>query len=105
MQIELIAPATDESAPLPRMGLGILAALTPREDEVIYTDDVVRPFDIRRDVKAVDLVGISADSKTAEHRRAVYKRPLKAAAAVGGARIARWRCRRRLRRRRDGAPS
>jgi radical SAM superfamily enzyme YgiQ (UPF0313 family) len=65
MQIELIAPATDESAPLPRMGLGILAALTPREDEVLYTDDVVSPFDIARDVKDVDLVGISVDSKTA----------------------------------------
>jgi radical SAM superfamily enzyme YgiQ (UPF0313 family) len=47
------------------MGLGILAALTPRSDEVIYTDDVVKPFSIERDVKDVDLVGISVDSKTA----------------------------------------
>jgi radical SAM superfamily enzyme YgiQ (UPF0313 family) len=42
-----------------------LAANTPPEDEVIYTDDLVRPFDIARDVKDVDLVGISVDSKTA----------------------------------------
>lgn len=65
MQIELIATASEDSAILPRMGLGILASLTPPEDEVIYTDDVVNPFDIERDVKDVDLVGISVDSKTA----------------------------------------
>src|SRR6185437_13113042 len=33
--------------------------------EVVYTDDVVRPFDLEKDVKDVDLVGISVDSKTA----------------------------------------
>src|ERR1041384_3587446 len=65
MQIELIATASEDSAYLPRMGLGILAALTPPEDEVVYTDDVVKPFDIAKDVKDVDLVGISVDSKTA----------------------------------------
>jgi radical SAM superfamily enzyme YgiQ (UPF0313 family) len=67
VQIELIATASEDSAFLPRLGLGILAALTPETDEVIYTDDLVRPFDLERDVKAVDLVGISVDSKTA-HR-------------------------------------
>jgi radical SAM superfamily enzyme YgiQ (UPF0313 family) len=65
MQIELIATASEDSAYLPRLGLGVLAALTPPEDEVIYTDDLVRPFDVERDVKDVDLVGISVDSKTA----------------------------------------
>src|SRR5688572_4915973 len=65
MQIELIATASEDSAFLPRLGLGTLAALTPPEDEVIYSDDVVKPFDIERDVKDVDLVGISVDSKTA----------------------------------------
>lgn len=65
MQIELIATASEDSAILPRLGLGILAALTPPGDEVIYTDDVVRPFDLAKDVKDVDLVGISVDSKTA----------------------------------------
>ncbi|MGC4086797.1 MAG: radical SAM protein [Polyangiaceae bacterium] len=77
MQIELIAPASEDSAFLPRLGLGILAALTPREDEVIYTDDLVRPFDIERDVKDVDLVGISVDSKTARRSyeiAAAYRR-------------------------------
>lgn len=65
MQIELIATASEDSAYLPRLGLGVLAALTPPEDEILYTDDLVRPFDVERDVKDVDLVGISVDSKTA----------------------------------------
>jgi radical SAM superfamily enzyme YgiQ (UPF0313 family) len=67
VQIELIATASEDSAFLPRLGLGILAALSPPDDEVIYTDDLVKPFDIERDIKDVDLVGISVDSKTA-HR-------------------------------------
>jgi radical SAM superfamily enzyme YgiQ (UPF0313 family) len=67
VQIELIATASEDSAFLPRLGLGILAALTPPEDEIIYTDDLVKPFDVEKDVKDVDLVGISVDSKTA-HR-------------------------------------
>lgn len=77
VQIELIAPASEDSAYLPRLGLGILAALTPAEDDVIYTDDVVRPFDLERDVKDVDLVGISVDSKTARRSydiAAAYRR-------------------------------
>jgi radical SAM superfamily enzyme YgiQ (UPF0313 family) len=65
VQIELIAPTSTASAALPRLGLGLLAALTPRGDQVIYTDEVVRPFDLARDLKDVDLVGISVDSKSA----------------------------------------
>lgn len=65
MQIELIATASEDSAYLPRLGLGLLAALTPPDDEVFYTDDLVQPFDLERDLKPVDLVGISVDSKTA----------------------------------------
>jgi radical SAM superfamily enzyme YgiQ (UPF0313 family) len=65
VQIELLAPATEDSTYLPRLGLGILAALTPASDEVIYTDEVIRRFDLEHDVKDVDLVGITADSKTA----------------------------------------
>jgi radical SAM superfamily enzyme YgiQ (UPF0313 family) len=77
MQIELIATASEDSAYLPRLGLGVLAALTPPEDEVIYTDDVVTPFSIERDVKDVDVVGISVDSKTARRSydiAAAYRR-------------------------------
>jgi len=71
MQVELIAPASAASAPLPRLGLGLLAAMTPATDEVVYTDEVVRPFDLSRDVKDVDLVGISVDSKTAHRSYAI----------------------------------
>jgi len=77
MQIELIAPASEDSTYLPRMGLGILAALTPKSDHVIYSDDLVKPFDIHRDLKDVDLVGISVDSKTARRSydiAAAYRR-------------------------------
>ena len=77
MQIELVAPATEESALLPRLGLGILAALTPPEDEIIYTDEVVSPLDVHAEPKAVDLVGISVDSKTARRSydiAAAYRR-------------------------------
>jgi radical SAM superfamily enzyme YgiQ (UPF0313 family) len=66
MQVELISPASEDSTYLPRYGLGILAAQTPRDIEVIYTDDVIRRIDLDRDVKDVDLVGISVDSKTAK---------------------------------------
>lgn len=65
MQIELIAPAGQDSTPLPRMGLAVLAALTPPEDEILYRDDVLDPMDLDRHVRDVDLVGISVDSKTA----------------------------------------
>jgi hypothetical protein len=55
-----------------RLGLGTLAALTPKTDEVIYTDDLVKPFDLGRDV---DLLGISVDSKTASRRYAIAALP------------------------------
>ena len=77
MQIELVAPATEESALLPRLGLGILAALTPPEDEVVYTDEVVSPIDPSAEPKDVDLVAISVDSKTARRSydiAAAYRR-------------------------------
>jgi radical SAM superfamily enzyme YgiQ (UPF0313 family) len=77
MQIEMIAPVSTASAALPRLGLGILAALTPREDEIIYTDEVIEPFDLERDLKDVGLVAISVDSKTARRSydiAAAYRR-------------------------------
>lgn len=65
MQLELIAPASEDSTFLPRTAMGILASLMPPDDEVIYSDDLVRPFNVHLDLKDVDLVGISIDSKTA----------------------------------------
>lgn len=71
MQIQLIAPASEDSALIPRLGLGLLAALTPAEDEVFYHDDGVNPFDLERDLADVDLVGISVDSKSAHRAYAI----------------------------------
>lgn len=65
MQLELISPATEDSAFLPRIALGILAAQTPADVELVATDEVLAPLDLERDLKAVDLVAISVDSKTA----------------------------------------
>jgi radical SAM superfamily enzyme YgiQ (UPF0313 family) len=65
VQIELIAPASEDSAALPRLAMGILAAKTPPEDEIVYTDEALQPFDLHGDLKEVDLVAISVDSKTA----------------------------------------
>jgi radical SAM superfamily enzyme YgiQ (UPF0313 family) len=56
------------------MGLGVLASLTPPEDEIIYTDDLVKVFDLDKDVKDVDLVGISVDSKTARRSYDIAER-------------------------------
>jgi radical SAM superfamily enzyme YgiQ (UPF0313 family) len=65
VQIQLVAPASEDSAFIPRLGLGVLAALVPPEDEVFHHDDLVEPFDVERHLVDVDLVGISVDSKTA----------------------------------------
>jgi hypothetical protein len=109
MQIELVAPADDESAMLPRLGLGILAALTPPEDEVIYTDEIIAPLDVHAEPKDVDLVAISVDSKTA--RGATTSPPPTAGAAspvvLGGIHPTacprrRWPTRQRRRRRGRG---
>ncbi len=77
MQLELIAPASEDSTYLPRLGLGILAAKTPTRIEVSYTDEVVASLDLHRDLKDVDLVAISVDSKTARRSydiAAAYRR-------------------------------
>jgi radical SAM superfamily enzyme YgiQ (UPF0313 family) len=65
MKIELISPAVDENAPLPNLALPILASLTPPDVEISYTDDLLTPIDPGRDLKEVDLVGITVMSKTA----------------------------------------
>jgi radical SAM superfamily enzyme YgiQ (UPF0313 family) len=76
VQIELIAPVSAASAALPRLGLGLLAGLTP-DEEFVYTDEITGRFDLERDLKDVDLVGISVDSKTARRAydiAAAYRR-------------------------------
>jgi radical SAM superfamily enzyme YgiQ (UPF0313 family) len=68
VKLELIFPAIQESsrrrkkAPLPPMGLAMVAALTPPEVEVSLTDENVTIIDFQ---KETDLVGITALTATA----------------------------------------
>jgi radical SAM superfamily enzyme YgiQ (UPF0313 family) len=65
MRIELISPAVEENAPVPNLALPILAALSPPDVRISFTDDLLTPIDLERDLKEVDLVGITVLTKTA----------------------------------------
>jgi len=65
VKIELIVPAVEENARVPNLALPILAALTPPDVEISCTDDLLTPIDLERDLKEVDLVGITISTKTA----------------------------------------
>lgn len=65
MKIELIVPAVQENARIPNLALPILSALSPQDVEISMTDDLLTPIDLRKDLKEVDLVGITVLSKTA----------------------------------------
>ena len=65
VKIELIVPAVEENARIPNLALPILAGLSPADVEISFTDDLLTPFDLGRDLKDADLVGITVLSKTA----------------------------------------
>jgi radical SAM superfamily enzyme YgiQ (UPF0313 family) len=65
MKVELIVPAVEENARIPNLALPILASLSPTDVEVSFTDDLLTPIDLEKDLKKVDLVGITVLSKTA----------------------------------------
>jgi radical SAM superfamily enzyme YgiQ (UPF0313 family) len=65
MKIELIVPAVEENARVPNLALPILSALTPPDVNISFTDDLLTPIDLERDLKEVDLVGITVLTKTA----------------------------------------
>src|SRR4030043_82844 len=65
MKLELIVPAVEENARIPNLALPILAALSPADVEIYFTDDLLTPIDLEKDLKEVDLVGITVLSKTA----------------------------------------
>ncbi len=65
MKIELIVPAVEENARVPNLALPILAALTPSDVKISFTDDLLTPINLERDLKEVDLVGITVLTKTA----------------------------------------
>lgn len=65
MKIELIVPAVEENARIPNLSLPILAARSPSDVEISFTDDLLTPIDLDQDLKKVDLVGITVLTKTA----------------------------------------
>jgi radical SAM superfamily enzyme YgiQ (UPF0313 family) len=65
VKIELIVPAAEENARVPNLALPLLASLSPPEVKISFTDDLLTPIDLRKNLKAVDLVGITVLSKTA----------------------------------------
>ncbi len=65
VKIELIVPAVEENARIPNLALPILAGLSPADVEISFTDDLLTPIDLEKDVKDADLIGITVLSKTA----------------------------------------
>jgi radical SAM superfamily enzyme YgiQ (UPF0313 family) len=65
VKIELIVPAVEENARVPNLALPILASLSPADAQISFTDDLLTPINAEKDLKEVDLVGITVLSKTA----------------------------------------
>lgn len=65
LRLKLITPAVEDNAPIPNLSLATLAALTPAEVEISFCDDLIHPVALDRDVRGVDLVGITSSTKTA----------------------------------------
>jgi radical SAM superfamily enzyme YgiQ (UPF0313 family) len=65
MKIELIIPAVEENARIPNLAFPILASLSPADVNISATDDLLTPIDLEKDLKEVDLVGITVLTKTA----------------------------------------
>jgi radical SAM superfamily enzyme YgiQ (UPF0313 family) len=65
VKIELISPTVEENAPVPNLSLPILAALTPPDIEISFTDDLLTPIYLENGLKKANLVGITVMTKTA----------------------------------------
>lgn len=65
IRLELIEPSAEDNAPIPTLSLPVLAALTPEDVEVSFTDDLINPIHLNSGPKDADLVGISCSSKNA----------------------------------------
>jgi radical SAM superfamily enzyme YgiQ (UPF0313 family) len=65
VKIELIVPAVEENARIPNLALPLLAALSPPDVTLSFTDDLLTPIHLNKDLKEVDLVGITVMTKTA----------------------------------------
>ena len=65
MKLELISPASEENARVPNLSLPLIASLTPPGVNISFTDDLITPINPEKDLKDVDLVGITVLSTTA----------------------------------------
>jgi radical SAM superfamily enzyme YgiQ (UPF0313 family) len=65
IRLELITPAVEDNAPIPTLSLATVAALTPSDVQISFSDDLINPIDLDGKLKAVDLVGITSVTKTA----------------------------------------
>jgi len=65
VKIELVSPAVEENAPIPNLALPILAALSPPDVHISFTDDLLTPIHLEKGLKETDLVGITVMTKTA----------------------------------------
>ena len=63
--MQLISPAVEDNAPIPNLSLATVAALTPPDAQISFSDDLIHPIDLDGNLKGVDLVGISCSTKTA----------------------------------------
>jgi len=63
--LQLISPAVEDNAPIPNLSLATVAALTPPDAQISFSDDLIHPIDLDGNLKGVDLVGISCSTKTA----------------------------------------
>ena len=65
VKIELIVPAVEENARIPNLAFPILASLSPPDVDFSFTDDLLTSIHLEKDLKEVDLVGITVLTKTA----------------------------------------
>jgi radical SAM superfamily enzyme YgiQ (UPF0313 family) len=65
IKLELITPAVEDNAPIPNLSLATVAALTPPDVQISFSDDLISPIDLDGKLKAADLVGITSSTKTA----------------------------------------
>jgi len=66
MHIQLVCPASEDSAHLRSLAVAILARLTPDDVELSLVDDIVRRIDSTRDINGrADLAAITVSTKTA----------------------------------------
>ena len=65
VKIELIVPAVEENARIPNLAFPILASLSPPDVDFSFTDDLLTSIHLEKDLKEVDMVGITVLTKTA----------------------------------------